>query len=189
MKRNWKRDFESYRNQWIIAHFPRGYKEKLYVEPFFGEGSVFWSKEPSAAEFINDRSGDPAGLYGRMALSGRNRVWVFNRDPKEMLRLAEGKDVFIFIDPPVQARKNGALGSGEMSDREHEELLNLINEANAAVLVSACETDLYRDCLGYWDQDCFRGADGERWRRGECLWANYSIPRVNPFIGERGVHG
>jgi hypothetical protein len=76
-----------------------------------------------------------------------------------------------------------------MSDKEHEELLKLVNEANAAVLVSAGETDLYRDRLGYWDQDCFRGAEGERWRKGECLWANYSIPRVNPFIGERGKLG
>jgi hypothetical protein len=83
----------------------------LYIEPFFGEGSVFWSKEPSAAEFINDRSGAVTGLYGKMALSGRNRVWVLTTDPKEMLRLAEGKDVFIFIDPPAQARKNGVLDS------------------------------------------------------------------------------
>jgi site-specific DNA-adenine methylase len=160
----------------------------LYIEPFFGEGSVFWSKEPSAAEFINDRSGAIAGLYGKMALSGKNRIWVLNTDPKEMLRLAEGKDVFIFVDPPAQVRKDGVLGPGEMSDEEHEELLKLVNKANAPVLVSACETDLYRDRLGYWDQDCFRGVDGKRWRKGECLWANYSIPRVNPFAGEWDAH-
>jgi site-specific DNA-adenine methylase len=160
----------------------------LYVEPFFGEDSIFWSKEPSAAEFINDRSGAVAGLYGKMALSGRSRVWVLNTDPKEMLRLAKGKDVFIFIDPPPQVRKKGVLGSGEMSDEEHEELLKLVNETHAAVLVSARETDLYGDRLGYWDQDCFRGADGRRWHKGECLWANYSIPRVNPFTGKRGIY-
>jgi site-specific DNA-adenine methylase len=178
-----------HKNQWIIAHFPRRYKEMLYIEPFFGEGSIFWSKEPSAAEFINDRSGAVAGLYGRKALSGRKRVWVLNTDPKEMLRLAEGNGVFIFIDPPMQARKNSVVGPGEMSGEEHGELLELVNKANAAVLVSARETELYRDRLGYWDQDWFRGADGKRRRKGECLWANYSIPRVNPFVGERGTHG
>jgi site-specific DNA-adenine methylase len=187
MKDGRKRDFERLGDRWIIAHFPRRYKEMLYVEPFFGEGTVFWNKEPSAAEFVNDRSGVIAGLYGRLALSGRNRVWVLNTGPKDMLRLAGGKDVFIYIDPPAQVRKNGELRPGAMSDDEHEELLKLANETGAAVLVSARETDLYRERLGYWDQDCFPAAYGKRRRRGECLWANYSIPRIDPFAGDRGL--
>jgi site-specific DNA-adenine methylase len=187
MKHERKLDFERLKDRWVIAHFPRKYKEMLYVEPFFGEGTVFWSKEPSVAEFINDRSGVIAGLYGRLALSGRNRVWVLNTGPKDMLHLAEGKNVFIYLDPPAQVRKNGKLGPGDMSDDEHGELLTLVNETHAAVLVSARETDLYRERLGYWDQDCFPCADGGRWRRGECLWANYSIPGIDPFAGEGGL--
>jgi site-specific DNA-adenine methylase len=161
----------------------------LYVEPFFGEGTVFWHKEPSVAEFIKDRGGVIAGLYEKLALSGRKRVWVLNTSPKDMLRLAGGKDVFIYLDPPAQARKNGKLHPGDISDDEHEELLKLVNETHAAVLVSARETDLYREQLGYWDEDCFPAADGRRRRRGECLWANYSIPRINPFAGGYGLYG
>jgi DNA adenine methylase len=39
---------------WIVDQFPDNYKELTYLEPFFGSGSVFFSKEPSAIETIND---------------------------------------------------------------------------------------------------------------------------------------
>jgi DNA adenine methylase len=35
----------------ILAYFP---KHLIYVEPFFGGGSMYWKKEPSPAEIIND---------------------------------------------------------------------------------------------------------------------------------------
>jgi len=36
---------------WIISHFPQ---HKVYCEPFFGSGAVFFSKSPSYIETIND---------------------------------------------------------------------------------------------------------------------------------------
>ena len=38
----------------VIGHFPKDYEKMTYVEPFFGAGSVFYYKEPSAKEVIND---------------------------------------------------------------------------------------------------------------------------------------
>ena len=45
---------------WIISHFPA---HKVYLEPFFGGGGVFFNKRPSYIETINDISGDIVNLF------------------------------------------------------------------------------------------------------------------------------
>lgn len=38
-------------------------EHKIYVEPFFGGGAVFWAKEPSEAETINDVNMNIVNFY------------------------------------------------------------------------------------------------------------------------------
>ena len=38
-------------------------KHKIYVEPFFGGGAVFWAKEPSTSEIINDTNMNVVNFY------------------------------------------------------------------------------------------------------------------------------
>lgn len=46
--------------QWIINHFP---PHKIYVEPFFGSGAVFFTKYPNYLETINDIDGRIVNLF------------------------------------------------------------------------------------------------------------------------------
>lgn len=46
--------------RWICSMLP---SHKTYVEPFFGSGAVFFTKRPSANEYINDLSGDVVNLF------------------------------------------------------------------------------------------------------------------------------
>ena len=47
-------------SDWIISFFPR---HKVYLEPFFGSGGVFFNKEPSYIETINDIDGNIVNLF------------------------------------------------------------------------------------------------------------------------------
>ncbi len=41
-------------------------EHQLYVEPFFGGGAVFWAKQPSKAEIINDYNGNVVIFYDQL---------------------------------------------------------------------------------------------------------------------------
>lgn len=45
---------------WVISHFPA---HRVYVEPFFGSGGVFFNKQPSYIETLNDINGDIVNLF------------------------------------------------------------------------------------------------------------------------------
>lgn len=45
----------------ILPVFPT--KHDLYCEPFFGGGAIFWAKEPSNIEVINDINGEVINFY------------------------------------------------------------------------------------------------------------------------------
>lgn len=42
--------------EWVIGHMPK--EHHCYLEPYFGSGAVFFNKEPSNVELINDRDGE-----------------------------------------------------------------------------------------------------------------------------------
>ncbi len=85
---------------WIIEHFP---PHKVYVEPFFGSGAVFFRKQPAYIETINDRDGNIVNLFR-----------VCRERPQELAALIEltpfARDEFQYCyepstDPVEQARR------------------------------------------------------------------------------------
>jgi DNA adenine methylase len=61
---------------WIVGQFPDNYRELTYLEPFFGSGSVFFAKEPSMIETINDIDGKVINLFKQI-----------REHPDELIRL------------------------------------------------------------------------------------------------------
>jgi DNA adenine methylase len=49
--------------QWIISRFPHNYRAMTYLEPFFGSGCIFFRKERSAIETINDLDHEIFNLF------------------------------------------------------------------------------------------------------------------------------
>lgn len=60
-------------SDWILSHLP---PHKVYIEPFFGSGAVFFKKEPVYIETINDIDGNVVNLFR-----------VCREQPKELARL------------------------------------------------------------------------------------------------------
>lgn len=46
--------------EWIVGHLPA---HRVYCEPFFGSGAVFFTKPPSKLETINDLDGEVVNLF------------------------------------------------------------------------------------------------------------------------------
>lgn len=63
---------------WIISHFPEGYEKMVYLEPFCGSGAVFFNKNPSAVETVNDMESDIVNLFH-----------VIREQPSELKRALE----------------------------------------------------------------------------------------------------
>lgn len=85
---------------WIISHFP---PHKVYCEPFFGSGAVFFTKSPCRIETINDIDGDVVNLFR-----------VCRDSPEELARALEftpwSREEFLSCreksaDPVEQARR------------------------------------------------------------------------------------
>lgn len=49
--------------EWIISSFPAGYEKMTYLEPFFGSGAVFFQKQRSTIETINDIDDNIVNLF------------------------------------------------------------------------------------------------------------------------------
>lgn len=48
---------------WIISNFPENYEKMTYVEPYFGSGAVFFRKNRSLIDTINDMSDQVVNLF------------------------------------------------------------------------------------------------------------------------------
>lgn len=46
--------------EWIISFIP---EHRVYLEPFFGSGAVFFNKDPAKIETINDLDGNVCNLF------------------------------------------------------------------------------------------------------------------------------
>lgn len=56
-------------------------EHKHYIEPFFGGGAVFWSKEPSQTEIINDYNGMVVNFYQQLKINYKELKTLIDATP------------------------------------------------------------------------------------------------------------
>lgn len=102
-------------------------------------------------------------------------VQIENRPAVEVIKRFNYDNVFMYIDPPyVWSTRNGKQYKHEMSDAEHEELLKLVLQSRANIIISGYESDMYNDYLAGWEKKKFSSCAEHGKSRQEVIWMNYS---------------
>lgn len=117
-------------------------------------------------------------------------VQIENRPALEVIRRFCHKNVFMYLDPPyvLGARKGKRKQyRHEMTDADHEELLKLILQSQAKIMISGYETEMYDDYLHGWEKRQFQSCAEGGIARTETVWMNYRQDyQMNIFDYENG---
>jgi DNA adenine methylase len=115
-------------------------------------------------------------------LYDRLRGVIFLDQPAlDVIRAHDGPDTLIYCDPPyLHATRTArhAYGAYEMSNEEHQELLETLLDCRGAVYLSGYRSALYDRLLSgwapplEWETDNKSGQGQTKGRRVECLWRN-----------------
>jgi DNA adenine methylase len=109
------------------------------------------------------------------------RVVILNRPAVEVIRTQDGPDTLFYLDPPYVPDTRGSgetFGKFDMTEAEHQELLEVIKGLRGKVMISGYACPLYESALLRWCRHEFdlpnnaAGGDFKR-RMTEALWCNF----------------
>lgn len=162
---------------------------RLIIRSFQGFGSDGATVEYRTGFRANsNRSGTtPAGDWANypdclaLIVERLRGVVIEQRDAVQVLRAHDRADALHFVDPPylrhTRSRTNRRRGGGgnyrhELTDEQHAELLDALDELAGAVILCGYPSELYDSRLRHWRRiDCAAMADGAQ-PRTEVLWLN-----------------
>lgn len=102
------------------------------------------------------------------------KVQIENRPALEVMQRFDYPNVFMYIDPPyLPSTRTAKQYRHEMTDADHEELLEAVRQSRAKVMISGYESDMYNDYLHGWQKECFVSCAEHGKPREEVVWMNY----------------
>jgi DNA adenine methylase len=144
----------------------------------------------------SDRTGWASDVAGKER-SGPTRRW--NRVPEQIIRVADrlklvqienqpavklieryrSEETLIYADPPyVSSSRNSRAYKFEMSDNDHLELLEALDNHPGPVLLSGYASELYDNRLKHWRRETATGRAMGYKKREEVLWINHVASRM-----------
>lgn len=92
----------------------------------------------------------------------------------ELIRAFDHENVLIYLDPPyVWSRRGRKQYRYEMSDSDHEELLDTSIHSKAKIMLSGYDCELYEKYLKDWRKIQIPARAQNSLPRTETLWMNF----------------
>jgi len=150
----------------------------VYIETHAGGGNLFERKRPAALSYLVDLDPDVVArwLTHEHVWKGRDLNAILG-DAAAFLRAFDfsGRRVLIYADPPyvMATRRSGPRYRFEYSDEQHHELLTVLRELPAMVMLSGYRCPMYDAALARWRRlDYPSLTRGGTWALESC-WFNF----------------
>lgn len=102
------------------------------------------------------------------------KVQIENRPAMEVIERFNYENVFMYLDPPyILSTRTGKQYKHEMTDAGHEDLLKILLDSKAKIMISGYESDLYNEYLSSWHKEYFQSCAEHNGVRQEVVWMNY----------------
>jgi hypothetical protein len=179
--------------QTVINQIP---PHRVYIEPFAGMGGVFRKKQAADTSIMIDLSEDVVGFWEGRGFE-RRRVWdigaadrggiVFRGNALTFLAgylptFWNNEQTVLYVDPPypLATRRSGHRYDHELTDAEHDVLLNILLRLQCRILLSTYPNELYRYklTLAGWRLIEFQARTRGGRTATEWLWMNFPEPET-----------
>lgn len=160
--------------QKIINQIP---PHRFYIEPFLGGGAILRLKLP--ADITIGVDADPAVIanWSDYDLPGSTFICADAIDYLASIDIPI--DAFIYLDPPYLMSTRSCkrqMYRYELSDKDHDRLLDVINGLPGNIAISGYPGDKYNKALSHWRLITFQSMTRSGKSATECLWMNYQEP-------------
>lgn len=103
---------------------------------------------------------------------------IENKPAIDLIRGYDGPEVLIYLDPPYVMKTRTLHGTQydfEMTDYDHEELLNVIVKHSGKIILSGYDNDMYNDYLNKWEKRSIKSQIERGGSRTETIWMNFEL--------------
>ncbi len=124
----------------------------------------------------------------RQAAERLRGVQIEHRPAADVIQRFNYPNVLIYADPPYMLQtRHGKQYRCEMTDKDHEALLDVLLAHRGPVLLSGYESDLYNDRLYRWQRREMISYSQSMTKKTEILWMNFEPEeQLNLFLAGKG---
>lgn len=104
-------------------------------------------------------------------------VQIENRPAVEVIKRFNFPNVLIYCDPPYMLNtRHGKQYRCEMDEKDHQELLEVLQQHKGYVIISGYDTDLYNSMLAGWNKCETTAYSQVCSKKREMVWMNFEPP-------------